>query len=242
LRYICFIIAATITLFPNTTTASELIFTTSDFPPYGIKGDKGVVASGHDVEVVTEVFKRKGYNVKLRFLPWKRTLAMAKNGQSTAIISCAYTKEREDFIKYSDPISTGTSSLISRSDYTRTTPKKLHEALGRKIVSVSGYAYTTQLQNAKIPHYEAVNDAAALNLLLKRNFDLFFSSREIIQYKSKKQNISESLKFHNISQMNFFLCFSRKWPNYGTLVEAFNIGLAEIKADGTYEKIHRKYR
>ena len=53
---------------------------------------------GFDYEVATEVFTLLGYKIEVKFLPCKRVLQYAKLGKTLGVLTCAYRKDRENFL------------------------------------------------------------------------------------------------------------------------------------------------
>jgi len=222
---------------------ADIIIHTVNFPPYEIETPGRGGLRGFDVEVAIEAFKRVGVSAKVEFLPWNRILSMAKKGTTVAALSCAITEERDHFIFYSDPISKATHAYVALKGFTGAAPQKLRDAKGYKIVAVRGYSNESHLKKEKIKYQYAMNDKAALNLLLKRDFDFFYSTGEFVKYTAVELNIADQLQYFELqSSKAYHLCFSRFWPNAEILRGKFNRGLAEIRADGTFDAIHKKYK
>lgn len=221
----------------------EITIHAANFPPYEIESPGIDGLRGFDVEVVIAAFKKVGMSAEVKFLPWNRVLLMAEKGTTVAALSCAKAKNRDFFFNYSDPISMSTNVYVARNDYQGEIPLSLIEGKGAKIVAVRGYFNEIDLKTQKIDYQHAMNDMAALNLLLNRNFDLFYSTEEFVKYVASELKLDGQLQYFVLNSFKkFHLCFSRLWPNSETLLKMFNQGLASIRADGTYDAIHDKYR
>ncbi|WP_085899364.1 substrate-binding periplasmic protein [Kiloniella majae] len=220
----------------------KIIIHAVDYPPYSIEKPTKNNLRGFDVEVVIEAFRRAGINAQVEFMPWPRIMMRTEQGKTAAALSCAKNPNRDHFIYYSDPISNSTSSYIATQNYDGDIPRTLLDGIGKKIVVSVGYVNELELKEAKIPYHSAVNDIAALNILLKRNFDFFYSTKEYLRYITSGQKIASEIKYFDLKKLPFHLCFSKKWPPSKVMISKFNKGLAEIKAEGTYDKIHAKYQ
>ncbi|MFD2207017.1 substrate-binding periplasmic protein [Kiloniella antarctica] len=214
-----------------------------DFPPYEIENPGVDSLLGFDVEVVIEAFARVGRRARVDFRPWKRIVAMAQSGATLAMLSCEKSPGREKFINYSDPISKATRTYVASADFTGNPPQKMEDAKGSKVLVVSGYAAEKELIAAHIPYEPIIDDTSALRVLLNRDYDLFYSAREYVQYVAGGMGIAEKVQYFDTGkQVLFHLCFSKKWPDSMAIRDKFNQGLAEIMADGTYTAIHAKYK
>lgn len=214
-----------------------------NYPPYEIENPDVDNLQGFDVEVVTEAFLRKGYRATVDFRPWKRIVSMAKTGTALAILSCGKAAGREEYIYYSDPISAATRTYVALKDYAGDVPRSIKDATGKKIVVVSGYVSEKELIAEGMEFDPIIDDESALRVLQKRGQDFFFTSREFVEYLAGSLDISNQFQYFDTQKkVDYHLCFSKNWPHTEALRNIFNIGLAEIKADGTYDKIHAKYK
>ncbi|WP_421780270.1 substrate-binding periplasmic protein [Kiloniella litopenaei] len=221
----------------------ELVIHSVDFPPYEIENPGSDNLRGFDVEVVIEAFDRVNVEVEVNFLPWKRIVAMARAGTTLAMLSCEKTTERKEFIYYSNPISKATRTYVASAEYSGKTPYSMEDAHGAKILVISGYAAEDELKKANLKYEPVIDDMSALRILLSRDYDFFYSSREFVEYTARGQGIADKFQYFDTGKQVFFhLCFSKKWPNSKVLRDKFDKGLEEIQSDGTYDAIHAKYK
>jgi polar amino acid transport system substrate-binding protein len=90
-------------LFVCDTSAEEIIsVSTLEYYPWTGKDLKN---NGFVNHVITEAFKRKGYTVRYKYLPWKRAVLETKNGKFAALSYVYFSKDREKEFYLSDPIS-----------------------------------------------------------------------------------------------------------------------------------------
>jgi len=222
--------------------ASETVrIAACDFPPYEFEhpvGDK----RGFDVEVVEEAFRREGVTAVFEFYPWARALKMTKDGEVTAVLSCIDTQKRRAFLNISEPISFSTIVFLVRKEYKGPPLTSFENLRGLKVGAVKGYASSDSLIKQGIKLDLSVNDTAALKKLASGRIDVFNTQLEVIQYLSLSLGMRDRFKWFVQLKMNYHLGFSKKWPDVEKLVSRFNKGLKSIKEDGTYDRIHNKYR
>ncbi len=213
-----------------------------NFPPYELKIPDEEGLRGFDVEVVIEAFRRVGTKADVQFLPWKRVISLSKKGRIAGAVSCVHQEAREAFFRFSKPISFSTQSFAYTGRYNGRTIKTVEDAKGLKVLVVAGYAAETELKEASVRYETAISDQAAIIRLLERPYDVFYTTREFMEYMARKQGFSDRIRYYDISRLPYHLCISKSWPDSEKVRKDFNKGLAEITADGTYKKIHDKYR
>ncbi|WP_419902661.1 transporter substrate-binding domain-containing protein [Kiloniella sp.] len=211
------------------------------WPPYEFETPVNGLR-GYDVEVVDEVFRRMGLKVKVEFMPWTRAVALVFTGQAMALLSCGKKKDRDAHLYYSDTLSVSSEGYFMRKEDTGPKFESLVELRGQRITAVRGYVTQKDLVTLGIKHITVNTDESALKALINKRVDIYYASKENNEFIAKQLGFSDKLEFQLFRQITDHLCFSKKWPGSKDMLARFNIGLSELKADGTYKKIHDKYR
>lgn len=230
-----------ILFFSRIATSEELELYGLNFPPFQIEFPENDL-KGFDVEVVTEVFERAGIDVEVRFLPWKRVIAVAKKGVIAGMVSCSYQKEREEYLLFSDEISKSRRSFATVVGNVLGPMNTFEDAKGKMIVVTSGHGTEKELVKKDVVHESSFTDQASIKMLINGRVDAFYSSRELMQFLAKEMGVSDKLEYHDVSSKSVHLCLTKKWQGADALMSKFNKTLKEVKADGTYEAIHSKYK
>ncbi|MBW2005175.1 MAG: amino acid ABC transporter substrate-binding protein [Deltaproteobacteria bacterium] len=244
MRKLAFLIVAILTLllmFTQSEASETVRLVACNFPPYEFEHPDGELR-GFDVEVVEEAFQREGITAVFEFYPWARALKMAKDGEVTAVVSCTDTQKRRAFLIMSDIISSSRRVFLVRKDYKGPLLTSFDDLRGLKVGAVKGYISSVSLTKHGIKHDISISDTAALKKLADSRIDVFYTALETIQYLSLNLGMKDSFKWFVYFKKNYHLCFSKKWPDVEKLVSRFNKGLKSIKEDGTYDRIHNKYR
>jgi polar amino acid transport system substrate-binding protein len=80
--------------------ADDLILAAADSAPTAFMKDGK--PAGLLVDVVTEAFRRAGYPIKIKLMPWARCLAEAREGTVDGVFSSFKLPEREVFLSFTD--------------------------------------------------------------------------------------------------------------------------------------------
>jgi cystine transport system substrate-binding protein len=213
------------------------IGTEGTYPPFTYHNDQGKLV-GFDVEIGREIAKRLGVKAKFLEGPWDGLIAGLDAGRYDAVINeVGITKARQQKYDFSEPYIASKAVLIVRSDndaiksfddlkgkssaQTLTSNfGKIAESHGATIVSTNGFDQSIQL---------VVNHRADATI----NDSLSF-----LDFKKHKPNapvkVVASLPDATVSGV----IVSKGEPK---LVAAINKALEDMKTDGTYLKISKKY-
>jgi len=197
---------------------------------------------GFDVEVVEAAFERVGIKAEMKFLPWSRGKSMTKLGKFTGLFTCAYRPEREQYFLFSDKISQATAGFWMRRQFDGLVPESMQDVRGLKTGGILENSTLKSVQDVNPDTLRFRTIKLAVQNLIKGVFDYFYQIKETTGYTIKLMGVSGELKFSPIKEKLYVVCFSKKWPGIEGLMARFNRGLAAVKADGTYDAIHDKYR
>ena len=222
-------------------TKQPISLATEHYPPYVMEQPINGLR-GFDYEVVTEAFLLLGHEIEVNFFPWKRVLLYAKLGKTVATLTCAYRKDREDFLLYSDPISEFTSGFYVRKDFNGPQAFSFENIKGQRIGSVVGYDSFNELEDVGLKPIRANNTKAGIGMLVGKRFDYLYLAQQSTDFIIKQMGLTDQLDFHPISRKNYHLCFSKNHPQVEAIIEAFNTALIDLKKSGRYQAIHNKYR
>lgn len=211
------------------------------YPPYEMSEPINGL-HGFDHEVVLAAFDRVGVDAKIVYVPWTRAVSDTSNGLSHALLSCARNAEREQKYRFSDPISQDTYGLYYRKDFSPPPIGTLTDVIGHSVASVSGYASLAKLVEIGADPIEVRSEVAGFQMLALGRFDFLYSGRQATDFQIMQLGMSGAFGFVETENWDYYLCFSRKHPQTDTLLPLFNEGLAELRADGTYQAIHDRYR
>lgn len=219
-----------------------VIATDTVFKPFEYTNEKGEFV-GIDVDILKAIAADQNFDYELQSLGWDGAVAAVQAGQADAIIAGAtINQERIDsgWI-FTDGYYNATQSAVVRKD---STIKSLDDLKGAKIAVKNGTAgadYANQLKeqyNFKITVFE--DSPTMYQDVLAGNSDACFEDTPIIAATIKENGLD--LKILEGSE--------NEGAPYGLaimdsanqeLLDMFNKGLEDIKANGTYDQIISKY-
>lgn len=215
----------------------------SVWPPYIV--DKGA-EKGAATALVSEIFKRAGYQTEITIETWPRTLEGTSAGIYDVIISAWYTKQREAKFQFTDPYFVNTIQFVKRKD----APidfKSYQDLKGLVIGVVNGYAYGDEFDNAqgilKLPANHLIQN---LLMLQQGRIDLTLGDKWVVRNELTEYFPTAIKDFaflgKPVATRTLHAAVSRARPDHDKIVKDFNQALKAMKADGTYEKILDRYR
>ncbi|MBN2164583.1 MAG: transporter substrate-binding domain-containing protein [Pontiellaceae bacterium] len=222
--------------------AETIKLATLEWEPYV---GKSLVDNGFIVEITREAFKRSGYEVELTFLPWKRALSMVENGSMDGCFPSYHIKERENIYLYTENMGMSEIVLFKKAEK-NITFNALEDLKPYTIGVVGGYGNSPEFDAADyLKKQEVTEDILNFQKLKAGRLDLVVADKyfglEVLNKKMPEMIGKIDILPKPINKNGLVIGVSKKIPNGAAIVEAFNKGMKEIKADGTYDKIMEKH-
>jgi polar amino acid transport system substrate-binding protein len=206
--------------------------------------------TGFDVDLVTAVAERLGItDVRFQKQAFDTIFTTTAQGRfDMAASSITITAERQEVVAFSDPYFEANQSIMVRAGEDgglaelsgqTITPEDAREALRGKTLAVqrgtTGAALAASVPGAKVEQFQLIDDA--FNALAAGRADAVVNDFAISAYATKaKPQLAVVAKVS--PSENYGFAFAK---DNTALREAFNRGLAEVRADGTYDEIYRKW-
>lgn len=232
--------------FANICHAQSITGAGDPWPPFISPGEAGQPAQGVALEIVTEAFKREGYELTMNFVPWARAIGGVKKGDYDILVGTWWTQERTEFLHYSDFYLENSIKFIKRvnDDFQFNDMASLD---GKKIGIVRDYGYGDKFLKAKNFTKSETNDFIInLKKLIDKRVDLTLED-EIVARAWIAENDPELLNKiefteNALSKNKLYVTSGIKNTQNKAIIDAFNLGLKAIKSDGTFDKILEKHK
>ncbi|WP_169749014.1 transporter substrate-binding domain-containing protein [Gynuella sunshinyii] len=201
---------------------------------------------GYLVQVTSEAFKRSGYDLEVRYLPWKRALEESMTGKVDGLLGAYYTDERAEKLYYSEPVGEVVISFMALKESnirynTLTDLKALEIGMVRGAVVNADFDQADYLNKIPVSTIEQniqklINNRVALIVDKQQQLQNIVEN-QYPDWVDKVEYLSPPLRVDY-----FYNAFFMAHPDGQKILTDFNKGLAEIRADGTYDQILQKYK
>ena len=209
--------------------------TNAYFPPYEYYDGQDVI--GIDADIAQAIADKLGLKLKIEDMEFDSIITAVSTGKADlGLAGMTVTPDRQKNVDFSDSYATGIQSVIVKEDSTIT---KIDDLQGKKIgvqLSTTGDIYATDdFGKDSVVQYNKGNDAVMA--LTQGQVDAVIIDNEPAK-SFVEANKGLKILDTKYATENYAACIAK--DNTG-LTKAVNKALAELKADGTLQKIVDKY-
>ncbi len=217
-----------------------VIATDTAFPPFEFTNADGEFV-GIDVDIINAIAEDQGFNVRIDSLGFDAALAAVQSGQADGVIAgMSITEERKEKFDFSDPYYTAevTMAVAQGSDI------KSYEDLNGTTVAVktgtNGADYAKSIADQYGFTVKEFKDSPTMYQdVIAGNTAACFEDYPVMAY-NVKQGAGLEIPEGTLAAGTDYGFAVSKGEN-AELLEAFQTGLANIKANGKYQEIVDNY-
>ncbi|MBW8192524.1 transporter substrate-binding domain-containing protein [Neiella marina] len=220
-----------------------VVLATPEFPPHFSEQSAG---QGYYSEIVREALARAGYSLDVKFAPFERAIQMAEHNDINGILGALLTAERQNKFYYSDPVVDVELSLFGRADEP-VSFDSLHDLRGYKIGVMRGASISEAFDHADyLDKQEVTSQLQNLSKLISKRIDLFACEKQHVAHLIEQHHpewqdqVTALVPALDVRSVHIML--SKDNPAHQTIIEHFNLQLAAMRADGTYQHIASNHR
>ena len=218
-----------------------IMSTNAAFPPYEMTDDNGNYI-GIDVEIAQAIAEKLGLELVIDNMGFTAALEAAQNGKSDMVMAgVTVTDDRLLVMDFSNSYATGIQVVIVTEDSDITTPDDLE---GKKIgtqMGTTGYIYCSDTpENGGYGEENVIaydSGITAVQALVNGQVDCVVIDNEPAQ-AYVKANAGLSILDTEFTNEDYAIGMNK---GNACLLAAVNAAMAELKADGTFQKIVEKY-
>lgn len=217
--------------------------------PYSYKTNGQI--KGTDPDILAEVARRMNISINIELVPFKRMKVYVKKGLCDAGFTMFYMKEREKFGIYPRlPFRYSNYSVFVKQGR-EFKFKSIEDLYGKNVGSVIGYhiseEFDTAVADGRIMLHEVPNHIQNIKKLLSGRIDCLINNYDYMLITMKDMGVAGKIVAlpTSITELKgSYIVFSKAGRNIGNkeaFVKNFSSVLEEMKKDGTFQRIYKKY-
>jgi polar amino acid transport system substrate-binding protein len=222
--------------------ANEIELLTAPYPPFH---GPNLRNQGPLTEIVVEAYKKVGYRVAVKFLPWARALKLAKEGKADGLHGAWYAAEREQWFVYSQRLP-GSEVVFYKRKGTGPQTFTSYEALRPYTIGiVRGYRNPPAFDAANLHTAVTDSDKTNLRILAAKRVNLIlidrYTARSILETELPEHRDHLEALEPAVEALSLYLLISKKAADYQTKVDDFNKGLERLRVEDGIERIMKEH-
>ncbi|WML42817.1 transporter substrate-binding domain-containing protein [Neobacillus sp. PS3-40] len=210
------------------------------YPPFEFKD--GNDYKGIDIDLINAIAKNQGFKIELSPMDFGGIIpAMQANQLDVAIAGMSITDERKKIVDFSDPYFDAGLIVVVKND--NTTIKSADDLKGKTVAVKKGTSGAKFAEdNAVKLGYKVVqfNDSPAMfQEVSNGNADALLEDYPVISYAIAQKDLGLKTVGDRLNGDQYGIALLKGQNT--DLLKKIDAGLAELKKDGTYDKIIKKY-
>jgi len=224
----------------NVVSAQELTIITEEYPPINFVKD-GVI-TGSSAEIVKEILHRLKQSDDIRVLPWARGYNLLKTHSNVVLFSTARTQERESRFHWVGPLCMSRNGFYAKKGHSLRINSLKDAKLVGSIATYKEDAREQMLKSWGFTNLDSSNSGASnLKKLLSGRVDLWFYDNigQSLLVKEVGVDPADIKLVYPVVEIGLYIAFSKGTSR--KIVEKWQTTLNDMKQDGLFEKISRKW-
>lgn len=219
---------------------ASLRLLTEEFPP--INFSENGKPRGLTVEIVQAIQQRLGQDLPIEVLPWARAFREAQDRAPTALFATARIPEREALFQWVGPLVQFRSTVYARAGvpvHARTLDEARHAS---RILVVRDWYTAQQLRTAGFRNLQTVSDPVqGVRMLMAGRAPLLAGERVSMPRTLALAGVkpSQIRELFSFAVNDGYIAFSLSTPK--ATVAAWQARLQELKRDGTFQAIYKRW-
>lgn len=219
--------------------AQDFKIMTEEYPPFNYT-ENGKL-TGLATEVVIAVAKKVGNPADIEVLPWARAYGIIQKQDGLILFSMTRTEAREDLFKWVGPVASNKWVFFAKKG-SNISVASLDDA--KKVGKIGTYkddAAETFLKEQGFTNLDSViDDEQNVPKLMAGRINLWVVGELQGIYKAKAKGVADQLeKVLDVKDTQLYIAFSKSTPD--EVIAKWQAAMDELKADGSYDALVKKY-
>jgi len=233
---LCLFLAAPCIIVPAAA-APLLVITGDDYPPFASANQPD---GGFSLPLVRAAFAASGMDITIEVMPWRRGYDMVLRGEAIATFPYVETTERRRETAFSDALYEVVQDLVARREDPPAFDGRPESLKGLTICMPFGYALPPVLERrveqGAMTRVSPADPADCASLVARGRADIAVGDRWSLRRIIAATGLQHSLTALQppFSRTGHHAVFSRAVADWPRLLDAFNRGLARVKATPAY--------
>ena len=222
--------------------AQRLRLVADAWPPFT---DATLINGGLATDIVSTALARAGYASDFEQVPWARALLGVGEGRYDVLVNAWFTNDRTKLGQFSGEYLLNRVRFLKRKD-APIEYNNLQQLHTYPIAIVRGYAYSPEFDDdASLQKVPVHNFSMAVRMVAADRVKLTLEDEYVARYylareSSKVRNAVEFLP-KPLSENSLHILVSLKNPQHEQIVAGFDREIAEMKADGSYQRLMKQH-
>lgn len=239
-KYFLIIVVVVVFFGLTAAVAGDLLILTEDVSPINFIKDGKL--TGSSTEIVEEILRRLDIKTSIHVIPWARGYQTALQKEGVVLFSMARSKEREEKFQWVGPICAVQSAFYAPREFNLQI-QSLDDA--RPIGSIGTYRDDVReayLMEKGFTNLDSANsNQSNLQKLLSGRIDLWATSNIEAAGVPAQLGVDPSAIRHVFTFQKFELYIALSKQTSTTVVKAWQTTLDDMKSDGTFVAISRRW-
>ncbi len=218
-----------------------IVGTEPTIAPFDFVDRKTQKIVGFDIDIINAIAKAEGYNTQFVNMPFAETIAVGRLDEDVdvAINGISITEERKNQFGLSEPyFDAGLSILIAKKfENEIMSDKDLQDKVICAKKGTVGYSYALNLNASKVEQYNSDKDTYLA--LANGHCAAVINDNPVHEFYLLKSKATHALLLRELLTHDEYGIVYEKGDE--AVAKIISSGLSKIKADGTYEKIYKKW-
>jgi polar amino acid transport system substrate-binding protein len=215
---------------------------------FPMNAEPGSKNEGYMIDIAREIFKKAGYTVDYKIMPWKRAIKSVRSGKIDCVVG-AYIEDAPDFIFPTENWGMDITGyyVANKSNWTF---NGFNSLLDKKVGVINGYSYGGEFDNlvkSRTDVFKASSGSDAIDKnfkkLISNRLDVVVASESAATAKLKELKLNGKIKMAgtNPTKEPLFIACSPAKESSKELIVLVDKGTQALRTSGKLKQILAKY-